>query len=60
MINYIVRCPSEPYENSSTYDYDRAIDMAFNLSEDYQTYAYVAYYNNEGHMQLVADFTNGQ
>ena len=58
-ISYQVRCPSEPYENSSTFDMGEAIDLAINLSEDYQTYTYVAYYNEKGHMQLVADYTNG-
>jgi len=58
--NYIIRCDSEPYENSSTFDLGEAIDLAINLSEDYQTNAYVAYYNERGHMQVVADYNNGK
>ena len=30
-----VRCDSAPWENTTT-DKDRAIDLAFNLSEEYQ------------------------
>ena len=35
MINYLVKCPSDPYENTSTYDLDRAYDLCYNLSEEY-------------------------
>ena len=30
-----VRCPSAPWENTTT-DLDKAIDLAYNLSEEYQ------------------------
>jgi len=55
MINYLVKCPSDPYENTSTYDLDRAYDLCYNLSEEYG-YAEIGYYNLNGHYQLVADY----
>jgi hypothetical protein len=59
MINYQVRCPSDPYENTSTYDLDRAYDLCLDLSEEYG-YAEIGYYNIKGFFQLVADYTNGK
>jgi len=59
MIHYIVRCPSDPYENTQTYDLDRAYDLCLGLSEDYG-YAEIGYYNVKGFYQLIADYTNGQ
>ena len=55
MINYLVKCPSDPYENTSTYDLDRAYDLCYNLSEEYG-YAEIGYYNVQGHYQLVASY----
>ena len=59
MIHYQVRCPSDPYENTSTYDLDRAYDLCLSLSEEYG-YAEIGYYNIKGFFQLVADYTNGK
>ena len=60
MINYQVRCPSDPYENTDCFDdLDRAYDLCLNLSEEYG-YAEIGYYNIKGFFQLVADYTNGK
>jgi len=52
---YEVRCPSDPYENTSTLDYDRAVDLCYNLAEEYG-YAMVVTYNGP-HQQLLLDYT---
>jgi len=57
MINYLVQVPSDPYENTSTYDLDRATLLCYNLSEEYG-YAEVVYYDIHGHQQLVLDYGN--
>ena len=56
MIHYLVKCPSDPYENTNCFgDLDRAYDLCYNLSEEYG-YAEIGYYNLQGHYQLVADY----
>ena len=58
MINYLVKCPSDPYENTDCFnDLDRAYDLCYNLSEEYG-YAEIGYYNVQGHYQLVASYGN--
>ena len=53
MINYLVKCPSDPYENTDCFnDLDHAYDLCYNLSEEYG-YAEIGYYNVQGHYQLV-------
>ena len=60
MSNYLVKCPSDPYENTNCFgDLDRAWDLCFNLSEEYG-YAEVGYYNVLGHYQLLGEYTNGR
>ena len=60
MINYLVKCPSDPYENTNCFgDLDRAWDICYNLSEEYG-YAEVGYYDVKGHYHLVGDYTNGK
>ena len=34
-MSYEVRCYSAPYENTTCWDYDKAIDLCYSLSEDY-------------------------
>ena len=59
-MNYLVKCPSDPYENTDCFnDLDRAWDLCYNLSLEYG-YAEVVYYNLEGHQQLVGCYTNGR
>lgn len=58
-MRYQVRCDAHAYENSSTDDLDQAIHWAYDLSVEYQTEAYVCYYNVNGHRQVVAEYTNG-
>ena len=56
MIDYLVKCPSDPYENTNCFgDLDRAWDLCYNLAQEYG-YAYVGYYNNDGHFQLIGDY----
>ena len=56
MIHYLVKCPSDPYENTDCIgDLDRAWDLCYNLAQEYG-YAEVGYYNLEGHFQLVGDY----
>ena len=59
-MRYEVRCPAHAYENSSTDDLDQAYLWALDLSEEYETYAEVGYYNVKGHYQLLADYNNGK
>ena len=60
MIHYLVKCPSDPYENTDCFDnLDRAYDLCFNLSEEYG-YAEIVYYNEKGHQQQVAHYTWGK
>ena len=35
MTRYDVRCPSAPWENTTT-ELDQALDLAYDLSEEYQ------------------------
>ena len=58
-MRYQVRCDAHAYENTSTDDLDQAIHWAYDLSVEYQTEAFVCYYNYMGHMQVVAEYTNG-
>ncbi len=56
MIDYLVKCPSDPYENTNCFsDLDRAWDLCLSLAEEYG-YAEVGYYNVKGHYQLVGDY----
>ena len=56
MIHYLVKCPSDPYENTNCFgDLDRAWDLCLSLAEEYG-YAEVGYYNVKGHYQLVGDY----
>jgi hypothetical protein len=34
-MRYQVHCYSAPYENTSYDDFDRAVDLCYNLSEEY-------------------------
>lgn len=45
-MRYDVRCGAAPWENTTT-DLDKAIDLAYNLSEDYQCDVDI-YYNSTG------------
>ena len=57
-MRYEVRCPSDPYENTSTDDLDRAYDLCLNLSEEYG-YAEITEWNGP-YQQLIADYINGK
>jgi len=58
MINYLVKVPSAPYENTDCMnDLDRATDLCYNLSEEYG-YAEVVYVDIHGHNHLVLDYGN--
>ena len=60
MIHYLVKCPSDPYENQDCFgDLDLAHTHCRNLSEEYG-YAEIVYYNQKGHQQQVADYTWGR
>ena len=53
MIDYLVKCPSDPYENTNCFgDLDRAWDLCYNLAEEYG-YAEVGYYDVKGHYHLL-------
>jgi len=56
MISYQVKCPSDPYNNTSTHRLDKAMDLCYELAQEYG-YAEVGYYNHKGHYQLIADYT---
>ena len=34
-MSYEVKCYSAPYENTTCWDYDKAIDLCYELSEEY-------------------------
>lgn len=57
-MRYQVRCPSDPYENTSTDDLGRAYDLCLSLSEEYG-YAEITEWNGP-FQQLIADYTNGR
>ena len=46
-----VRCPAAPWENHTT-DHDKAYDIAFNLSEEYQCDVDL-FYNSTGGLYAV-------
>ena len=54
-MTYEVRCPSDPYENTTCWDYDKAIDLCYNLAEEYG-YAMVVQWVGP-HQQLIADYS---
>ena len=57
-MTYEVRCPSHPYENTTCWDYDKAIDLCYNLSEEY---GYVEVVQWNGPFQnVIADYTWGK
>lgn len=58
-MRYQVRCDAHSYENSSFDNLDQAINLAYNLSEEYQTEAFVCHFNKKGHMQIDSYYTNG-
>ena len=56
MVDYLVKCDSDPYENTNCFqDLDRAWDLCFNLAEEYG-HAYVCYYDVKGHQHLVGEY----
>ncbi len=55
-MRYNVKCPSDPYENTSTDDLDRAYDLCYNLSEEYGYSEIIEYYGP--HQQLIASYGN--
>lgn len=56
MIDYIVKCPSAPFENENCQqDLDRAYDICLSLSEEYG-YAEIVYYDIHGHQHHYADY----
>ena len=57
-MTYDVKCYSAPYENTGGLDYDRAIDLCYNLSEEYG-YAEITEWNGP-YQHLIADYTNGR
>ena len=59
MIEYLVKCPSDPYENTNCFqDLDRAWDLCFSLAEEYG-HAEVVYYDIQGNCHLVGEYNNG-
>ncbi len=59
MIHYLVKCPSDPYENTDCFgDLDRAWDLCYNLAEEYG-HAEVVYYDMKGNCHLVGDYNLG-
>ena len=57
-MSYEVRCYSAPYENTSTSDYDRAIDLCYNLSEDHGLTEVVQWIGP--HQQVLASYEWGR
>ena len=55
-MSYEVRCPSDPYENTTCWDLDKAMDLCYNLSEEYG-YAMVVQWVGP-HQQLIAEYGN--
>ena len=48
-MRYEVRCYSAPYENTSLLSYDDAVDLCYNLSEEYgltEVFTWVGPYQN--------------
>ena len=59
MIHYLVKCPSDPYENTDCLgDLDRAWDLCYSLAEEYG-HAEVVYYDIKGNCHLVGEYNNG-
>ena len=57
MIHYLVKCPSDPYENTDCMnDLDRAWDLCYNLAQEYG-YAEVGYYDLNNNYHLVGDYS---
>ena len=56
MNTYEVRCYAAPYENTTLWDYDRAIDLCYNLSEEYGHTDVVQYIN--GFQHVLASYGN--
>ena len=55
-IDYIVKCPSAPFENENCgQDINRAYLICNDLSQEYG-YAEIVYYDIHGHQHLYADY----
>ena len=57
-MNYQVRCYSAPYENTSFSDLDKAIDLCYNLSEEYGHVDVITFVGP--HQQVLASYTWGK
>ena len=56
MIHYLVKVPSDPYENEDCFgDLDRAMDVCYNLAQEFG-YAEVGYYNLNHHWQQLGEY----
>ena len=55
IMTYEVRCPSDPYENTSLSDYDYAMDLCYALSQEYG-YAEVTEWVGS-HRQVIASYS---
>ena len=56
MIHYLVKVPSDPYENEDCFgDLDRAMDVCYNLAQE-SGYAEVGYYNLNNHWQQLGEY----
>lgn len=55
-IDYIVKCPSAPFENENCrQDLNRAYLICNDLSDEYG-YAEIVWYDDQGHQHLYADY----
>ena len=54
-MSYEVRCPSDPYENTTVWDLDKAMDLCYNLAQEYG-YAEVTQWVGP-HQHLIAEYS---
>jgi len=54
-MSYEVRCPSDPYENTTVWDLAKAYDLCYSLAEEYG-YAMIISWAGP-HQQLIAEYS---
>ena len=57
-MTYDVKCYSAPYESTGGLDYDRAIDLCYNLSEEFGLVEVIQWVGP--HQQVVASYEWGK
>ena len=57
-MTYEVKCYSAPYESTTCWDYDKAIDLCYNLSEEYGLVEVITY--NGPFQNVIASYNWGK